>query len=112
MVSVSLRACPRRGTGDVHIAFHLRQRRFGAAPEVHVYGEGNRKVFFRYGLDAALIAIDNGYGTAPVALARDEPVLYPEIDFPPADTFFFGVNGNFFNRFPVVHSVERDPSSH
>ena len=57
-----------------------RQRRLARLIHRHVVGRHDGQLLDRYRHDAATIAVDNGDGTAPETLARNEPVAKSEIN--------------------------------
>src|SRR5581483_7925366 len=66
------------GTGSVHKFRHTGQRRTAGQGDVDVLRQKHRQVFVGNRHDAALLAIKNGDGSTPVALARDAPILQAE----------------------------------
>ena len=65
----------------VHELLALGERGFAVRFEFHVVGEPDGQIFDGYGNDAALGAMHDGDGRAPVALAGNEPVAQAVIDF-------------------------------
>ena len=77
--------------GGVDELRHAAQRRAAGQGDVDVLRQNDGQVFFRYGNDAVLFAIQHGDGRAPVALARDAPVLQAIGDGGFAETILLGV---------------------
>src|SRR3974390_2914262 len=51
------------------------ERRSTGQRDLDIFGQDHRQIVFRYGDNAVLLAIEHWDRSAPVALARDSPVL-------------------------------------
>ena len=93
IVSVSRRAGPPHFG---HVTFDelrdLRERRIAAAGEVRHLRQLDRQLFVRHRHDAVLLAVDHGNRRAPVALARNAPVLQPVLHLALADALGFSAS--------------------
>ncbi len=79
----------------VHESCARQKRGLAAAFKFNVSWQKHRKLFVRHGHHAAVRAIDNRNRSAPVTLARDEPVAKLEVDRCLSDFFFFHPCGDF-----------------
>ena len=73
-VGVAPRGLAANGANRVHVFFALSQRRRAVGREIHVIGESYGQVFFGHANRAVLGAVYNGYGSAPITLARYRPI--------------------------------------
>ena len=73
-VGVALGVRSAHGAFDVYVAGLGRERAFAGGLEVHVVRQFHGQVLFGYGHDAAVRAVYDGYGRAPIALTRYRPV--------------------------------------
>ena len=63
------------------------ERRTAFTGDLYVERKKHRQIFFGHGHDAALGAMHHGNGRAPIALARNAPILYPISDGLVAEAF-------------------------
>ena len=68
--------------GDVHELRHLRERRVASAGKVRHLRQLDRQLVVGHRDNAARVAIDHRYRRAPIALARDAPILQAELHGP------------------------------
>src|SRR5690606_10831868 len=83
---------------------HLLERRTYAG-ELHVLRQYYRKLVLRHRKGAALVAIDDRDGRAPVALARDTPVAQPVVHAATAPAGLLEAFGDCVERLAVIHAV-------
>ena len=83
-------------TGRFDEAFVVLEGRALLPRQHDVEGKLDRKVALGDADDAARLAVDDGDGRPPVALAGDAPVAETEDRAPAAETFVFGVPAHFF----------------
>ena len=79
-VGIALGGTAALGTDRVHEFFMLGERRFSVGAEFHVIGEFDGQVFFGNRDVAADWTMNDGNGSAPVALTGDEPVAKAIVD--------------------------------
>ncbi len=72
-VGLALGGAAALGTGDV-LPGRMAVERVARLVEIDILGQLDRQVLFRHRHDAALLAMDRRDRTAPVALARHQPV--------------------------------------
>src|SRR5690625_2872180 len=80
-------------------------QRVSAAVGNQVFGQQDRKLGFGHGNRAAIGAVNDGDGGAPVALARNAPVAQTPGDLFVAQPLFNQVGGNGFNGFVAAQAV-------
>ncbi len=105
-----VRLPPRRGAAGgargVNERFAVLQRRLSGRAELGVLRQQHRQVFLRHRHQAALIAVNHGYGGAPVALAGDEPVSQAVAHLPPAVALLLHEIGYRLDPLPAGHAAE------
>ena len=79
-VGVAPRLAPAARARGVDEGRHAREWRPALAADLDVLGQHHGQVLFALGHHAALLAVENGNGRAPVALPADAPVAEPVVD--------------------------------
>ena len=94
-VGLAARGFAAFGAGGVDEGIEAGERRLAAPGELDIAGEDDGQLVVGHGLDAAGGAMDHRNGRAPVALARNAPILEPVGDGGFAEAVLFGVGGHF-----------------
>ena len=92
--------------GAVHEGFARSKRALGAGRKLDICRQFYRQILFRDEDFAALRAIDDRNGCAPIALTADQPVAEAVIDAPFAQALFFHVVHDGSHGFMHFHTRE------
>ena len=94
------------GAGAAHEGVGLGQGRAAVFTHMGIQGQEHGQVLFLLGHHAALVAVDDRDGGAPVTLARDVPVTQAELRGGLALAFLFQTFGHGLLAVGVGHAVE------